>query len=120
MKIKLLLATLVALGVTAINSQAQSTDIVFTASAGFTNGNLSGQKNWTGSSWQVNTNGSGAATVTSNAPNGSGVSYGMGTLTLSNGYSGLADFSFTVGATNASQQGVFYMDILDSTTVPSQ
>ena len=47
MKIKLLLATLVALGVTAINSQAQSTDIVFTASAGYTNGNLVGQKNWT-------------------------------------------------------------------------
>ena len=94
--------------------------IGFPASAGYTNGNLVGQQNWTlgggnTADWQVNTNGSGSATITSNAPNGSAVKYGMGTLTLSNGYSGLADFSFTVGATNASQQGVFYMDILDST-----
>ena len=118
MKIKLLLATLVALGVTAINSQAQSTDIVFTASAGYTNGNLVGQQNWTlgggnTADWQVNTSGSGSATVSSNAVNYSSVNYALGT-TLANGYKGFVDFSFTVGATNASALNVVAFSVADS------
>ena len=123
MKIKLLFATLLALAGAAINSQAQSTDIVFTASAGYTNGNLNGQNsNWTlGSAgtttaWQVNTSGGGSATVTSNAPNYASINFALGTR-LTNGYSGLVDFSFTVGATNASALNVVAFSVLDSSNI---
>ena len=96
----------------------QPTVIGFTASAGYTSGNLSGQKNWTAyigspTDWQVNTNGNCSATVSANAANYASVDYALGTP-LSNGYSGWADFSFTVGSVAASALNVVAFSVLDS------
>ena len=96
----------------------QPTVIGFTASAGYTSGNLSGQKNWTAyigspTDWQVNTNGNCSATVSANAANYASVDYALGTP-LSNGYSGRADFSFTVGSVAASALNVVAFSVLDS------
>ena len=112
-QIKSLFAAILVLVGAALNSQAQTTVIGFTAATGYTNGNLSGQKNWTATSWLVNTNGNGYATVTN--ANYANATYALGTpLILTNGYSGLVDFSFSLGATNASALAVFFFDINDS------
>ncbi|MEI6075257.1 MAG: hypothetical protein WCS94_06770 [Verrucomicrobiota bacterium] len=79
--------------------RCQGEVVNFTAAGGYTNGSLSGQTSWSGSTdWQVNTNGGGSATLPASAGNYDSVTYSLGVNALySSGYSGSVNFSFTLG-----------------------
>ena len=119
MKRSVILATLVAL--TAIAMSTQATVIDFTAAQGYVNGPLHTQEAyqwWCGNpanttAWQVDTNGTGKATISSAEGDWKKITYDIGPA-LTDGYKGAFDFSIAVSNTVASTTTLVIFGVEDS------
>jgi len=117
MKQSVILAALGALTAVAINSQAVVID--FTAPEGYVNGPLHTQASyaWWSSgaptAWQVDTSGSGHATISSSVGDWKKITYNMGPA-LTSGYTGSFDLSFTLGTPATGTTTVFDFGLQDS------
>jgi hypothetical protein len=121
MKNLVILTALGALAAVAINSHAQTMVVDFTAAQGYVNGPLhtqDGYKWWCNNppninAWQVDTNGTGKASVASSEGDWKQIVYDLG-LTYSEGYKGTIDFTVTVSNTVASRTTITHFGIENS------
>jgi hypothetical protein len=117
MKQSVILAALGALAAVAIHAEAQVID--FTAAEGYANGPLHtqiGYKWWSSdapTAWQVDTSGSGHATISSSLGDWKKITYNMGPA-LTSGYTGSFDLSFTLGAAATGTTTLFDFGLQDS------
>ena len=115
----MIMAALGVLAAFAVNAHAQSVVIDFTAAEGYVNGPLDTQHNYdwwkSGGSlaWQVDTNATGVATISSTNGDWNNIAYNLGTP-LTNGYTGTFDFWFTLAASAGSDQQVVSCKLQDS------
>lgn len=117
MKLSAILAAIGALTAVAINSQAVVID--FTMAQGYVNGPLHTQASyaWWSSgaptAWQVDTSGTGHATISSSVGDYKKITYNMGPA-LTSGYTGWFDLSFTLGTPATGATTVFDFGLQDS------